>query len=92
MTWMGRGARSLQHQARYSQEVMAKILRRRRGSNQGLRGLPIDKPGPCHQQSLAIIFASCNGMIEYNILHKLNRRYFDVYNYHKVFIAQLYQM
>merc|ERR1712004_459913 len=43
--WMGREARSLQHQARLWQEVMAKILRERRGSNQGWRRLPIDKPG-----------------------------------------------
>ena len=71
MTWMGRGARSLQHQARLLQEVMAKILRERRGSNQGWRGLPIDKPGQFHQPSLAIVFASCNGMIEYNFLHKM---------------------
>ena len=71
MTWMGREARSLQHQAGVSQEVMAKILRERRGSNQGWRRLPIDKPGQFHQPSLAIVFASCYGMIEYNFLRKL---------------------
>ena len=71
MTWMGRGARSLQHQARLWQEVVAKILRERRGSNQEWRRLPIDKPGQLHQPSLAIVLASCYGMIEYNFLHKM---------------------